>query len=134
MLAPYLDKPITSIKRSHIQRQIDELRDEAEPAAARAAHGFEHVLFKWALKREYVDINPAAGVDVPAEPPPTSTSGPNGWRIAPALMINRSDEDDNRSLVTGAASGVLILAVPACSLLKGKGPASSGVQGLSCGS
>jgi hypothetical protein len=45
-LAPWLDKPIASIRRSDIRRVIDETRDQSGPVAARHAHASLHRMFK----------------------------------------------------------------------------------------
>jgi integrase len=58
------DRPISSITRRDVVALVDRIHDRA-PVSANRTLQLLHRFFAWALKREILEANPAAGVDLP---------------------------------------------------------------------
>jgi integrase len=63
---PYWQRrPIDEIGKRDCLNVIDALADQGKITAARRLHGHLHRLFKWAIGRDIITLNPLAGVDKP---------------------------------------------------------------------
>ena len=64
IVAAWGTRPIDSIRRRDVVALVDDIHDRA-PVAANRALQLAHRFFNWCQKRSIVEVNPAAGVDLP---------------------------------------------------------------------
>ena len=67
VLPRWQHRPISTIGRRDCLDVIDALADQGKITAARRLHALLHRLFKWAIGRGIIEINPLNGVDKPGE-------------------------------------------------------------------
>ncbi len=67
VLPEWGDRPTKEITRRAVRALVDRMQDQAAPSATRKVLKDLRRLFSWAVEREILAENPAAGVKVPAE-------------------------------------------------------------------
>lgn len=63
-------RPPTEITRRDVQSLLDDIAARGAPVSANRMKALLSRLFRWALAREYVDLNPVSGIELPAKETP----------------------------------------------------------------
>ncbi|MBE0558783.1 MAG: integrase arm-type DNA-binding domain-containing protein, partial [Proteobacteria bacterium] len=63
-------RPPNEITRRDVQSLLDDIAARSAPVSANRMKALLSRLFRWALAREYVDLNPVAGIELPARETP----------------------------------------------------------------
>jgi integrase len=60
------NRPIRTISKRDVHELLDGIVDRGAPGMARSVHAYLRSLFKWAVGREILSVDPTAGVEKPA--------------------------------------------------------------------
>jgi integrase len=74
VIAAWGHRPIRSIAKRDVRDLLEAVVERGAPVVANRVHALIRQLFEWAIREDYVAINPAAGVDRPFKEQPRQRS------------------------------------------------------------